>query len=126
MATIDALNVASIPNANQLYTLTYQGRTLIQFLPHNDAFRVSFENVGLAGTDKIRGFLVLETTVGTLTQKATEAIDLTTNPPRVVHFPMGTDVNKIDQRFEQNVFEKVEGHYMFTVTQNTAQGSLHQ
>jgi hypothetical protein len=123
VANVDDYNVAVIPNANQVYSLTYKGRTLVQFIPHNDAFHVSFERVGLVGSDQVRGFLVLETTVGTLTQKATQAI-LPGNPPSVVRFPMGTDVDKIDQRFERQIFEKVEGHYFFSVTQRNAPGPV--
>jgi hypothetical protein len=123
VANVDDYNVAVIPNANQVYSLSYKDRTIVQFIPHNDAFIVSFERIGLVGTDTVRGFLVLETTVGTLTQKAAQAT-LPGNPPVVVRIPMGADVNKIDQRFERQVFEKVEGHYMFTVTQRTAPGSV--
>ena len=124
VANVDDYNVARVPGSNQTQSLTYQGRTLVQFIPHNEAFHVSFERIGLVGSDRVRGFLVLETTVGTLTQKATSATlaGLQGITPVVLRFPPGTDVNKIDQRFERQIFEKVEGHYMFTVTQREAPG----
>src|SRR5262249_9224285 len=96
VANVDFHNVAVFPGANQVYTLVYQGKTLVQFVPHNDAFKVSFEGVGQSSPDTVRGFLVIETSVGTCTQKSTQAIDVSSTPPRIVHVPMGTDVDKID------------------------------
>jgi len=32
-----------------------------------------------------------------------------------IPIPQGTDPNKIDQKYEEQVFEKVDGHYMFSV-----------
>lgn len=92
----------------------------MSFVPHNDAFTVSCEHVGLAGTDEVRGFLVLETTVGTVRQTATHlTVPNWPGPPTTVTIPQGTDVNAVDQRYERLAFEKVEGHYIFTVLQTT-------
>jgi hypothetical protein len=103
LAGIEDYNVTRIPNANQVYRLMYQNNPIVTFTPHNDFFKVSFENVGTAGPNVVRGFLVIETSVGTLTQK--QAI------------PPGQDVNTVDQSRERAAFEKVQGHYMFTVTE---------
>ena len=105
----DRLNVATMPGGDQAYKLVYRNHTLVTFIPHNDLFRVTYENVGLADANKVRGFLVIEISVGTLTQKIVNA-----------DFPAGTDVNQIDQKLERQVFEKAEGHYMFTVLQTMA------
>jgi hypothetical protein len=105
VSNIDDYNVAVVPNSDKIYNLVYQNNVLVSFVPHNDAFKVSFEDVGLKpGTDNIvRGFLVIEVTVGTLTQVDTR------------NFPLGTDPNTIDQDKEEAVFKKVEGHYMFSI-----------
>jgi len=129
VADVDSNNVAVNPNSNHTSSLTYKGRTLVQFIPHNDAFKVSFEHVAVhpgqgPHPDTVRGFLVLETTVGSSRQKATQAADVTSTPPRIIQFPMGQDVDKIDQRFERQIFEKLPGHYMFTVTQTTADNTV--
>lgn len=119
VSNLDDYNVAAYPNSNKSYNLVYQNQTLISFVPHNDAFKVSYEKVGLAG-NKVRGFLVISSTVGTVTQTTT-TITLKSGdrrPGNTVTIPMGTDVNKVYQRYERLAFEKVEGHYMFMVTRS--------
>jgi hypothetical protein len=105
VATIEDRNVAAVPNGNRVYNLVHQGKNLVTFIPHNDAFSVSFEHVGSTGDNTVRGFLVLETTVGSLTQ--TSAI------------PPGQDVNTVDEQLEREAFRKVDGRYVFTVTQTS-------
>lgn len=117
VTNIDDYNVAVFPNSNKSYNLVYQNNTIVSFKPHNDAFKVSYENVGITPANKIRGFLVIETTVGTVTQvKTSIAVQATPNAPLVtISIPMGADPNKIDQTYEELFFKKEEGHYMFTV-----------
>ncbi len=112
---IDDYNVAAVPNASQTYDLVYGNKVLVSFVPHNAAFKVSYEHVGLAGIEKVRGFLVIETTVGTVRQTKTQV----TVDGSTVTIPPGSNVNTVDQRYERLAFEKVEGHYMFTVLQTT-------
>lgn len=116
VSNTDDFNVAVVPGGDRTYTLVYQNRTLVSFVPHNDAFKVSFEQVGLRpGTNNVvQGFLVLETAVGTVTQIATR-ITVFPGPLGVINFPLGTDPDKIPQLYERRVFKKVEGHYMFSV-----------
>ena len=109
VANVDFYNVPVIPGTNQIYTLKHDDRVLVSFKPGNDAFRVSFENVGTDGGNKVRGFLVIETSVGSVTQKVVDGA-----------FPAGTDVDGIDQDKEREVFEKLDGHYYFTVTETAA------
>jgi hypothetical protein len=90
---------------------------LVSFVPHNDSFKVSFERVGIkpGTTDIVQGFLVIETTVGTVTQIPTQAkFPGAANP---ISFPMGTDPNKVHQVLERQLFKKVAGHYLFSVLQ---------
>jgi hypothetical protein len=112
-------NVIEYPNADQTYKLNYQGKTLVTFIPHNDAFKVSFEKIGLVpgSNNRLGGFLVIETYVGTVTQIATNIQTSSNGFNTNVSFPPGTDPNKIDQRYERQVFRKVEGHYIFSVSE---------
>lgn len=115
---IDSYNVASVPGGNKIYNLVYQGNSLVSFDPKNDAFKVSFEKVGLKlGTGNIvRGFLVLETTVGSVTPIATKVGGIIGG----VTIPQGTDpndANKVPEGVEKEAFKKEEGQYMFTVRQ---------
>jgi hypothetical protein len=83
--------------------LVYNGATLVRFIPSGARLTASFEEVGLADNGLIRGLLVLETSVGKLTQTLVND-----------EFPAGTDVNAIDQDDERKVFDKASGHYMFS------------
>lgn len=118
---IQHYNLAEYPNANQTYNLVYNGKNIVSFVPHNNAFKVSFEHVGISPEDnnKIRGFLVLETSVGKTTQIATQAYYPGTNPPQLVKLPAGSDPSQAPQALEKMFFKKEEGHYYFTVTQST-------
>ncbi len=119
---LDRFNVASFPGTDQAHTLVHEGAVLVSFLPHTDAFKVSYEGVGFEG-NKVRGFLVIETSVGTLTQLKTQIVVETHHgsgiPPtrEILEFPMGSDVNAVPQQFESQLFRKTEGHYMFNVVQ---------
>lgn len=121
VGNIEDHNVIEFPNGNQVYNLVYQGRTLVSFLPHNDAFKVSYENVGFdAATNSVNGFLVIETAVGKLQQVATS---LTIPSPdggfNRVTIPPNSDPDKVDIRYENLFFKKDHGRYLFTVTQTS-------
>ena len=118
VTSVDQWNVASNPGADQVYNLVYAGGTIVSFVPHNDAFKVSYTNVGLkpGTTNVVRGFLVIETTVGIVRQIATKAVVLTGAQKQIVNVPQGADPDKVDQQIEKQIFQKEEGHYVFTVT----------
>ena len=119
---IDHYNLISYPNANQVYNLVYQGKPLVSFIPHNDAFKVSYEHVGrIPGTNKIRGFLVIETSVGKCTQIATT---ISTVNGGVVNIPAGISPEQVPQLYERQVFKKEEGFYLFSVLETTVGGGL--
>jgi hypothetical protein len=124
VANVDFWNVATVPDSNKVYDLNYGGKTLVSFVPHNDAFKVSYENVGLKpGTaNTARGFLVIETTVGTVKQIATKVPLLVGNQQVIVDVPQGSDPDKVDQRVERAAFQKEAGHYLFTVTRTDMGG----
>ena len=126
VANVDQWNVATVPGSNTADDLVFAGKTLVSFVPHNDAFQVSYENVGLKpGTSNIvRGFLVIETTVGIVKQIATQATYPVLNQIVSVNVLEGVDPDKIDQRIEEQIFHKEEGHYMFTVTRTEMKGAV--
>ncbi|MEO6404312.1 MAG: hypothetical protein ABIY51_09670, partial [Ferruginibacter sp.] len=114
VANIHDRHVKAYPNTDHNYDLEYNGQTLIRFIPHNDAFYVRYSNVGLVpGTNKLRGFLVIQSTVGKATQIATKAYWL---GKYIGTYPMGSDPDKVPQQAERSLFKKEEGHYLFTVT----------
>ena len=118
VSNIEDYNVVEYPNTDQVYNLVYQNQTLVSFIPHNNAFIAYYDEVGLkpGTTNVIRGFLVLKTSVGTLTQKNSGHLRcLTDLPPHIVDVPRLADVNTVDQCVEHDAFEKVEGHYLFSV-----------
>lgn len=127
VSDVDVHNVTNSASRSKSYNLVYQGQTIVSFIPHNNAFKVSYERVGTVG-DKVRGFLVISTTVGSLRQKTTEVVIQPQDPSKpyntkkTMTVPWGTDVNKIDQRWESDVFEKKEGHYMFKITRSFFKG----
>ncbi|HRG82390.1 MAG TPA: hypothetical protein PLO99_07730 [Chitinophagaceae bacterium] len=108
-------NVIEYPAADQVYNLTYNGKNIISFIPHNNAFKVSFEQVGISPADrnKIRGFLVIETSVGVTTQKETSAIYPLSNPPTRVNLPANADPSAAPQIMESIFFSKEAGLYYF-------------
>jgi hypothetical protein len=119
VVNVDVWNVADVPGAGQIYNLVHQGQTLVSFVPHNSAFKVSFENVGLkpGTTNIVRGLLVIETTVGIVKQVATSVdVRVPGQLVQTIKIPEGADPDKIDQLYEKVVFHKEEGHYVFTVT----------
>jgi len=127
VSTLDALNVAPVAGGNTAYDLVLGGKTLVSFVPHNDAFTVSYENVGLkpGSTSIVRGFLVIETTVGRVTQIATKAT-IRTGPTSstVIDVPAGSDPDKVPEIAERLAFRKEAGHNVFTVTRTEVAGGL--
>ncbi len=102
----DSYNHVTVAGHFQRHHLTYQTNTLIAVVQDaNRPVKVSFEDVGLVGTDIVRGFLVIEATVGTCTQ---------TGHPTL---PSNTDPNTVPQEIERSAFKKEAGHLMLTVSQ---------
>lgn len=98
-------NVIEYPNADQTYNLIYQDKNIVSFIPHNNAFKVSFEHVGVVpgSPNKIRGFLIIETSVGRLTN-----LTNTYSTPE-----------QAPQDQESKHFKKEDGHYYFTVLETS-------
>ena len=107
VSNINHFNVIKYANADKTYNLVYNNKILLSFVPHNDAFKVSFSNVGSVegSPNTVRGFLVIETSVGTCTQISTD-------------IPPNTDPNSVNQDDEESYFRKVAGHYLFNVTES--------
>lgn len=102
----DAYNHVTAAENFQRHHLTYQNNTLIAFVQDSsNPVKISFENVGLVGTNTVRGFLVVEATVGKCTQTGQVAL------------PPNADPNTVPQNIERSAFTKEEGHLMLTVSQ---------
>lgn len=115
VSNIQHHNVIEYPDANKVYNLTYNGKNIVSFNPHNNAFKVSFEEVGISPADrnKIRGFLVIETSVGITTQKTTTAVIPLSNPPAIINLPANSDPSAAPQILESTFFSKEAGFYYF-------------
>lgn len=121
VANIKHYNVIEYPNADQTYNLVYQNKTLVSFVPHNNAFKVSFEHVGMVPgePDKIRGFLVIETSVGSVTQIATSIRVPVGNTFQEIKIPANATPEQVPQQYEDKFFKKEEGHYLFTIMETS-------
>lgn len=121
VANIQHYNVIEYPGADQVYNLIYNGQNIVSFIPHNNAFKVSFEQVGISPQDrtKIRGFLVIETSVGITTQKTTVANYPLSNPPVQVRLPENSSPKDAPEIMESTFFSKEEGLYYFTLSEKT-------
>ena len=113
VSNIEDFNVAANPNSNKIYNLVYQNNILVSFVPNNDSFKVSFEKVGFkpGTTNIVRGFLVIEATVGTVTQITNKI----STQFLQYDIPVGTTADTIGEQYEKLAFKKVEGHYMFSI-----------
>jgi len=121
VANIQHHNVIEYPNADQTYSLVYQNKTIVSFIPHNNAFKVSYEHVGMVPGEpnKIRGFLVIETSVGLTTQIATAITVLNGTTPLVIKLPANSKPMQAQQAYEDKFFKKEAGHYYFTITESS-------
>jgi hypothetical protein len=118
VANIKHHNVIEYPNADRTYNLVYNGKNIVSFIPHNNAFKVSFEHVGTVPNEpnKIRGFLVIETSVGKVTQLTNEVLIVTPGQPAArLTLPDNSTPEQAPQIAERKFFKKEEGHYYFTI-----------
>lgn len=117
VANLEDYNVMDYGNTDQTYSLEYAGKKLVTFIPHNNAFKVSFEHIGTdPANGNIRGFLVIETSVGKTIQTATERMVPSGQNFQKVTIPPNTDPSKVPQQYEKLFYQKQDGRYMFTVT----------
>ena len=125
VSNIDHYNVKEYPGTDKTYNLVHEGKNIVSFMPHNNAFKVSFEKVGVVEVADnrrpnvariIKGFIVLETEVGTCSLKNNGKIF---DPIRQVLVTLSpeTNPNSVPEYLEEAAFQKVEGHYMFKVTE---------
>lgn len=118
-------NVTEFPGTDQTYNLVYNGKNIVSFIPHNNAFKVSFEHVGIVpgAPGKIRGFLVIETAVGTTKQIATSINVYSNGGFQVIKLPAGSSPANAPVIYEDRFFKKDAGYYEFLVTEtNSRQG----
>jgi hypothetical protein len=96
--------------------LVYGGTTLISVVQDPASMlKISFEYVGLVPPNTVRGFIVLEATLGRCRQIATQVVTSPGFPP--LPFPQGSDVNKVPQQYERQLFRKEAGRLQMWVAQ---------
>jgi hypothetical protein len=112
---VDFYNVKILEDNSRSFDLKYNGATLVSFVPGSPAFTVSYERIGLkpGSSDIVRGFLVIETTVGSVRQKSTRGVIFNGGTPVYINVPEGADPDTVDARIESQIFEKTAGHYLF-------------
>jgi hypothetical protein len=85
---------------------------------------VSFEGVGLVDANTVRGFVVLEATVGKCTQVANVVRHLVAAPSNAPGIyderpvPPGTDPSSPEGHWAESAFKKEAGHLLMTITQS--------
>lgn len=119
----DAFNHVTAAEPFQRHHLVYQNNTLIAVVQDpGNLVRVSFEDVGLVGANTVRGFVVIETTVGKCTQHPNPImVSLAGSPPIPINLPADTDPNKVDQMIERLAFTKESGRMLAMIVQGVYQ-----
>ncbi|MCU1346780.1 MAG: hypothetical protein JWL70_3046 [Acidimicrobiia bacterium] len=97
--------------------LVYGGNTLVSVVQDETSMlKISYEHVGLVEPDVVRGFIVLEATVGKCTQIAT-SVPAAIGSGLMVPIPPNSDVNQIPQQFERAAFRKEAGRLLMWVAE---------
>jgi hypothetical protein len=117
LAIKEQLNADST-GEEKVVNLVYRNNTIVSFRQSGKHFKVKYEQVGISGS-KIRGFLVLESSVGKLNQVATQ-VSIPhpydpNQPPRVISLPAGSDPAKVHPLLLDKFFSKEAGYLFFTV-----------
>jgi hypothetical protein len=109
----EVANDVTVADHASRHHLVYGGTTLVAVVQDPATpVKVSFEHVGLVEPDVVRGFIVLEATVGTCTQIATTVhVD-----GHDVSVPAGSDVNKVREEVEREAFRKQAGRLHMHIT----------
>lgn len=119
----DYLVTDKVPS-NKIYSLNYNDKAIVSFKTNNNLFKVSFEKVGLVpNTNLIRGFIVIETEVGTCLLKNINVVTPFGTTTQTIKIPANADVNKVAEIIEPLAFEKKAGHYIFKITETTVKNN---
>jgi hypothetical protein len=125
IAVQDAYNHVTVAENFERHHLVYQNNTLVSVVQGpNNFVKVSFEQVGLVGANTVRGFLVIEATVGQCIQND--------NPIRMpqagqifsVNLPPNSDPNGVPEQIERLAFRKEGGRLMLMINQGPAINTL--
>ncbi|MEO5953753.1 MAG: hypothetical protein ABIQ44_14920, partial [Chloroflexia bacterium] len=100
--------------------LVYGGNTLVSVVQDTSNYvKVSFEKVGLVGTNTIRGFVVIEATVGKVIQNPNPITIFLAGTPTRINLPPNSDPDQVEQIYERAAFKKEGGRIMMTITQSS-------
>jgi hypothetical protein len=114
LAVEEVANNTTVAPPFKRHHLVYGGTTLVSVVPDGSSpVKVSFEHVGLVAPDVVRGFVVLETTVGSCTQVRHGTFPF---GHESVDIAEGADVNLVPELLEATVFNKEAGRLQMWVS----------
>ncbi len=119
----DAYNHVTIPENFQRHHLVYQNNTLIAVVQDpSNLVKVSFEDVGLVGANTVRGFIVIEATVGKCIQNNNPILVRGVHgQTQSINLPPNSDPNTVPEGIERLAFRKEGGRLMAMITQGIYQ-----
>ena len=117
MAVQDAYNHVTVADNIQNHNLVYQNNTLVSVVQDTgNPVKISFENVGLVAPDTVRGFVVIEATVGKVIQNPNPIRVLQGVQVQEINLPTDSDPNQVSQNIERAAFTKQGGRLMLMIT----------
>jgi hypothetical protein len=118
IAVQDAYNDVTATENFERHHLVYQNNTLISVVQDSSRHvKVSFDQVGLVGTNTVRGFLVIEATVGRCIQNDNPIQVIQAAQTQPITLPPNSDPNQVPELIERFAFRKEGGRLMLTINQ---------
>jgi hypothetical protein len=116
----DAYNHVTVAENFKGHHLVYQNNTLIAVVQDPSNYvKVSFEQVGLVGANTVRGFLVIEATVGKCIQNDNPIRVIQTGQIQEITLSPNLDPNQVSEQIERFAFRKEGGRLMAMITMIT-------
>jgi hypothetical protein len=117
----EAYNHVTVAENFERHHLVYQNNTLISVVQDPSNFvKVSFEQVGLVGANTVRGFLVIEATVGKCIQNDNPIQVIQAGQIQQITLSPNLDPNQVSEQIERFAFRKEGGRLMLMINQGPA------
>ena len=114
----DAYNHVTVAENFERHHLVYQNTTLISVVQDpSQHVKVSFEQVDLVGANTVRGFLVIEATVGKCIQNDNPIQVIQIGQIQSINLPPNSDPNQVSEQIERPAFRKEGGRLMLMINQ---------
>src|SRR3954447_10059669 len=124
IAAQDAYNHVTEAEGFDRHNLVYQNNTLVSVIQDpNNRVKVSFEKVGLVGANTVRGFVVIEATVGRVIQKDNPII-VPGPQPIPINLPPNSDPNQVPENVERLAFTKEGGRLVMVINEGPSINTL--